>query len=196
MQHKFVYKLSRKFKTPEQVQKFLFSMHYNHEQNGPTCRSALGALKKNQCHCLEATFIAAAILEHHGYPPTILSLESQDNLDHVLFLFKHKSKWGTVGRSRDVGLNGRAPVYKTIKELVWSYFDAYIDNTGKITAYQVTNLDYSKSNWRESTRNVWKAENFLIKLKHRKLKSSLTHYKSVYENYLKNGSMKKQKNWW
>lgn len=189
-------KLAARYKTPKQVQRFLRGLKYNHEKNGETCRSALSALRKGEAHCLEATFIAAAILEERGYPPTILSFESQDGLDHVIFLFKEKGRWGTIARSRDENLHGRAPVYKTIKELVWSYFDAYIDKTGKITAFQVTHLDHSKSDWRRSPRNVWKAENYLIKLKHQKLKSSKSRYKKVKNRYLKSGPMKRQKNWW
>ena len=31
---------------------------------------------------------AAVILEQHGYPPTVMSLESVDGLDHVIFVYK------------------------------------------------------------------------------------------------------------
>ena len=64
-------------------------------------------------HCLEAALFAAVVLEQHGYPPLLLSFESIDRLDHVIFVYKQRGRWGSVARSRDPGLHGRKPVFAT-----------------------------------------------------------------------------------
>lgn len=96
----------QKYRTPRAVQQFLRKLKYNREEKGETLRTFRGVLRHGEVHCLEAALAAAAILEQHGYPPLLVDLESQDNLDHVLFLFRHRGRWGTVARSRDAGLQG------------------------------------------------------------------------------------------
>src|SRR2546422_372996 len=105
----------RKYRTPRQVQAFLRALPYNWEKRKETLRTFRGVVRHWKAHCLEAALTAATILEQHGYPPLLLDLESQDNLDHVLFLFRRRSRWGTVARSRDAGLHGRKPVFRTLK---------------------------------------------------------------------------------
>ncbi|MEK6554070.1 MAG: hypothetical protein AABZ31_02430 [Bdellovibrionota bacterium] len=188
--------LSLRYKTPEQVQKFLRRLKYNREEKGETLRSAEQALKKQTAHCLEATFVAAAILEKNGYPPLVVSFESQDGLDHVIYVFQRRRRWGSVARSRDDGLHGRPPIYRSLRDLVWSYFEPYIDKTGRITGFQLAHLDDSQANWRKSLKNVWKAEQYLIDLKHRPLKSSNKRYQKAYKSYLKRGPMPAKSYWW
>ena len=189
-------KLSKKLKTPQQVQRYLRTLPYNREKKGETLASAETALKRGRLHCFEAAFAAAAILEHHGYPPLVMSLESKDNLDHVIYVFQEKGLWGSVALSRDDGLHGRPAKYRSARDLAWSYYDPYVDKSGKITGYQVAHLDDTKTDWRGSRRNVWKAEQYLIKLKHIRIKSSLARYKKLLKNYLENGPIPRRKDWW
>jgi hypothetical protein len=189
-------KLSKKLKTPQQVQRYLRRLPYNREKKGETLASAETALKRGRLHCFEAAFAAAAILEHHGYPPRVMSLESKDNLDHVIYVFQEKGLWGSVALSRDDGLHGRPAQYRSARDLAWSYYDPYVDKSGKITGYQVAHLDDTKTDWRCSKRNVWKAEKYLIKLKHIRIKSSLARYKKLLKNYLENGPIPRKKGWW
>jgi len=189
-------RLAARLKTPRAVQDFLRGSPYNREKGGETLRSARAALKFGQAHCLEAAFIAAAILERHGYPPLVMSMESQDGLDHVLYVFQQNGRWGAIGRSRDEGLHGRAPVYKSLRDLCWSYYDPYVDKVGKIIGYQVYHLDESGSDWRHGDKNIWKVETDLIKIKHHKIKSSKSRYKKLLRNYLKNGPLTSGRHWW
>lgn len=171
-------------RTPRTVQKFLSSFPYNRERNGATLRSFREVVKRGEAHCLEAALVATVILEQHGYPPLLLSFESQDKLDHVVFVFKEKGLWGSVGRSRDIGLHGRKPVFKNIRQLVWSYFDPYIDKTGRILGYGVTDLNaLGNYDWRFSSRNVWKVENHLREIPHTPLKSSDRRYEKFLARY-------------
>lgn len=189
-------KLAKKLKTPKQVQKFLRTLPYNREKGGETLSSAESALRRGRLHCYEAAFAAAAILEHHGYPPLVMSLESKDGLDHVIYVFKQKGRWGAVARSRDEGLHGRPPQYRSLRDLALSYYDPYVDKSGKIIGYQVANLDDTGADWRASKRNVWKAEQYLIDIRHNKIKSSLARYKKLLRDYLARGPMPRQKHWW
>ena len=189
-----ILKLAQKLKTPRAVQSFLRKeIRYN---PADTQQSALTALRTKKAHCMEGAFIAAAILEHHGYPPLVMSLESKDGLDHVVFVFKHRGRWGAVGQSRDEGLYGRSPVYRSIRDLAWSYYDPYVDETGKVTSYQIAHLDDTKSQWRHGKVNQFKAERYLLELPHRKLRSSRKRHKKLRERHIKFGPMTRKKYWW
>jgi hypothetical protein len=132
-----------------------------------------GVLRHRTVHCLEAALAAAVILEQHGHPPLVLSFESIDELDHVIFVYRHRGRWGSIGRSRDPGLHGRRPVFATPRALALSYVDPYVDFTGRIIGYAVADLralgDYD---WRLSDKNVWKAERMLLDLPHRPIRIS------------------------
>lgn len=184
--------LAKRLRTPLAVQRFLRSLNYN---NSETMYSAASALELGKAHCFEATFIAAAILYLNGYEPLVLSLESKDHLDHVVFVYRKDGYWGSIGRSRDQGLHGRRPVYRSIRDLVWSYFDPYIDKTGRITGYCLVNLDQAQCDWRASRKQVWEAEKFLINAKHIPLYSSDSRYRRLHKRYLKYGALKLGKNW-
>jgi hypothetical protein len=188
--------LSRKYPAPKAVQLLLRKLSYNSESHHETVRSAYQAWLKKRAHCLEAAFLSAAILERHGYPPLVLSLESQDNLDHVLYVFRESTGWGAIGRSRDEGLHGRAPVFRTVRDLVWSYFDPYVDGTGRVTGYGVANLEDTGTRWRDSDKNVWQAEQYLIDLKHEKLVSSNERYKKLLDQFHEGKSAPPQPSWW
>lgn len=186
-------KLARKYPTPLKLQRYLQTFKYNRES---TLQSAASTFASKTAHCMEAAMLAAAVMEYLGFPPLVLSLESEDHLDHVVYVFKIKSKWGAIGFSRDIGLFGRAPIYRSMRDLAWSYFEPYIDKTGKITAYQIAHLDESKCDWRWSKQNVWKAENYLLKIPHQKLKSSTERVRRLRRLYLKSGPLKNQRGWW
>ena len=94
---------------------------------------------------------AAVVLEQHGYPPLVLSFESIDHLDHVLFVYRQAGKWGSVARSRDPGLHGRRPVFRTPRALAVSYVDTYVDFTGGVNGYAVADMrELGDYDWRFS----------------------------------------------
>ncbi len=195
MQKDYIVYHSSLVNSPYDVQKLLRSFNYNSEKNGETLRSANEALKLKTSHCLEACFIASALLEKHGFDPLVLSLESVDCLDHVVYLFKQHGKWGSIGHSRDEGLFGRNAIFDSPREVAKSYIDPYVDLSGRIKAYAVCNLNEVKSDWRYSKRNVWKTEQFLIDYPHKKLNCSNTHYKKLLERY-KSGLKPVSQSYW
>jgi hypothetical protein len=173
-----------RLRTPLAVQRWLNRLPYNTERGGETLRSFRGVVRNGTAHCLEAALAAAVIMEQHGYPPLVLSFESIDLLDHVIFVYRTSTGWGSVARSRDPGLHGRKPVFTTQRALAMSYFDAYIDPTGCIEGYasfDLTTLDYD---WRFARRNMWKVERTLIDVPHRKIRFSDTYVARVRARYV------------
>lgn len=170
-------------RTPEKVQRWLESLPYNFEERGETLRTLRGVVRENTAHCLEAALCAATILEQHGYPPILADFESQDDIDHVIFLFRENGRYGAVARSRDPGLHGRRPVFRSLRDLVFSYADPYVDMTGRITGYGVLDLRTIRLDWRLSPRNVWAVERALIRMPHRPLRTSDARYRRWHERY-------------
>jgi hypothetical protein len=173
-------------RTPAAVQAYLNALPYNQEPGGrATLRAFRGVVRTGSAHCLEAALFAAVVLEQHGYPPLVLSFESVDHLDHVIFLYRRRGRWGSVARSRDPGLHGRRPVFATPRALALSYFDPYVDFTGRITGYAVVDLggamgDYD---WRLSDGNVWKVERVLLDHPHRRIRSSNARVNDLRKRY-------------
>ena len=168
-------RLIARLRTPLAVQRFLNALPYNTEPppGRATLRSFRGVVRHGTAHCLEAALAAAVILEQHGYPPRVLSFESIDELDHVIFVYQHRGRWGSVARSRDPGLHGRRPVFATARALALSYVDPYVDFTGRVTGYAVVNLGIlGEYDWRLSERNVWKVERVLLDYPHRAIRSA------------------------
>jgi hypothetical protein len=174
----------RAHRTPWSVQRWLHALPYNYERRAKTLRSFRGVVRRGTAHCLEAALAAAVILEQHGYPPLLLSFESVDGLDHVIFVFRENGQWGSVARSRDPGLHGRKPVFDTPRALARSYLDTYVDITGRIEAFAVVDLrDLGGYDWRLSRRNVWRVEQWLIDYPHRPLGISDRRYAELHARY-------------
>jgi hypothetical protein len=184
--NKSEWKLIQSLSTPAKVQRYFSSLPYNWEERGGTLRSFREVLKYGKAHCLEAAIGAAVILEQHDYPPLLLDLESKDMLDHVIFVFQHKGLWGSIGRSRDIGLHGRRPLFRSLRSLAWSYFDPYVDFTGRLRGYGLANLyDLGNYDWRFTSRNMHKIEDYLRALPHKPLRSSDRRYESLLARYRK-----------
>ena len=178
------WELIQTLRTPAHVQRYFSSLPYNWERKGGTLRSFREVLKVGEAHCLEAAVAAAVILEQHGYPPLLMDIESVDLLDHVIFVFQKDRKWGSIGRSRDIGLHGRRPLFRSLRDLTWSYFDPYVDFSGRIKGYGVTSLyDLGNYDWRFSPRKMTKIEDHLRAIPHRKLRSSDRRYERLLARY-------------
>jgi hypothetical protein len=180
-------RLIGRLRTPEKVQRFLNRLPYNIERppRGETLRSFREVARRRTAHCAESAIFAACVLEQHGYPPLILSIESVDYLDHVIFLYRRRGKWGTVARSRDPGLHGRKPVFRSLRALVASYFDEYVDATGCIEGFAYIDLRrLGAINWRFSKKNLWALEHALIKLRHQRITMPRDRVRRMRARYL------------
>lgn len=180
-------RLIRRLSTPAAVQGFLNGLPYNTEPppDPATLRCFRGVVRHRTANCIESALTAAAILEQHGYPPLLMSLESIDELDHVIFIYQARGRWGSVARSRDPGLHGRRPVFRTLRALALSYCDPYIDRTGQVTAYGTVNLGVlGRYDWRLSSGNVWKVERLLFQIPHRPIRSSSARVNRLRRKYV------------
>ena len=130
-------RLVRELHKPAAVQRWLNNLPYNTEPAGLTMRGFRGVVRTRTVHCLEAALFTATVLEQHRYPPLILGFESIDLLDHVIYVYRTRTGWGSVARSRDPGLHGRKPVFATPRALALSYAEGYVDHTGRIKGYAV-----------------------------------------------------------
>lgn len=175
----------RRLRTPFAVQQWLNALPYNTEPGGETLHTFRGVVARGTAHCLEAALTAAVILEQHGYPPLLLSFESQDRLDHVIFIYRGPDGWGSIARSRDPGLHGRRPVFATPRALALSYVDPYVDATGRVRAYGVVHLvAMGAYDWRFATGNVWAVEQLLIDWPHHRIRTSDARYRRLKQRYL------------
>lgn len=178
--------LIARLRTPAAVQAYLNELPYNQEPHGrATLRSFRGVVRHGCAHCLEAALFAAVVLERHGFPPLVLSFESIDQLDHVIYLYRQRGRWGSIARSRDPGLHGRKPVFATPRALALSYFDAYIDYTGRVKGYAVVDVarEMGTYDWRLADGNIWKVERMLLDFPHRRIASSNQRVRRLRDRY-------------
>lgn len=177
--------LIARLNTPSKVQRWLNALPYNTEADGETQRSFRPVVRLQTAHCMEAALFAAVVLEQHGYPPLVMSLASKDWLDHVIFVYRHATGWGSIARSRDPGLHGRKPRFRSLRQLALSYYDAYVDYTGRLRGFGVAHLHEAMGgyDWRLTGHNVWQVEQMLIELPHKKIKSSDQRYRQLLRRY-------------
>jgi len=177
----------RRVRTPAAAQRFLNALPYNTEPppGRALLRSFRGVVRHHTAHCLEAALACAVILEQHGYPPLVMSLESVDGLDHVIFVYRERGRWGSVAKSRDPGLHGRRAVFASWRRLAESYFEGFIDRTGCLRAYGVVDLRALNTyDWRLASGNVWKAERLLFEIPHHPIRSSPARVARLRARYL------------
>lgn len=140
-------KFLKTMKDPDKIQGFLDSIDYN---PGYECRSPRWVIRKRSAHCFEGALFAAAALEFIGYPPLIVDLKAFNDDDHVIAVFKERGHWGAVAKSNFTSLRFREPVYRSLRELVMSYFDFYFNlNRDKSLRSYSPPLDLTRYNSRE-----------------------------------------------
>ena len=109
--------------SPRRIQGFLDQTTYSGEE---TYRCPLRVFRERQAHCFDGAIFAAAALRCLGFPPVILEMIPNGRDDeHLLAIYRSEGHWGAVAKSNFVGLRYREPVYRTLRELVMSYFEPY-----------------------------------------------------------------------
>ena len=120
----------KRFTDPWSVQEYLDSISYNPEYG---TRSPRWVIKKKSAHCFEGALTAAAILEYLGFPPLIVDMRAFNDDDHVIAVFREERFWGAVAKSNFTSLRYREPVYRSLRELIMSYFDFFFNVKGEKT---------------------------------------------------------------
>jgi hypothetical protein len=151
----------KRLSSPEKVQYFLdYDVGYNKEADGETSRSPRRVLRDRVAHCAEGAFFAAAALRVHSHEPLIVDLEAVRDDDHLLAVFKEHGRWGAIAKSNYAGLRFREPVYRTIRELVMSYYEHYYNPAGEKTlrAYSTRPVNlkrFDRMNWMTAEEDLW-----------------------------------------
>lgn len=165
-------RLFSKLKTPARIQDFLNSIPYNFETRGETCMSPRQVLKARAAHCMEGAMLAASILEFHGHPPLVVDLRAKrPDDDHVIALFKIGKYFGAISKTNHGVLRYREPIYRSVRELVMSYFHEYfLNSTGKKTLRDYStpvNLNrFNKLKWRTTGDDLFEIPHALDRVKH------------------------------
>lgn len=152
---------------PDKIQGFLDSIDYNPNYE---CRSPRYVIKKRSAHCFEGALFAAAALNFLGYKPLIIDMKAFNDDDHVIAVFKEEGKWGAVAKSNFTTLRYREPVYRSVHELIMSYFDFYFNTDGykSLRSYSLP-LDlsiYNNRNWKTTEEDLEYIGDKLEKIRH------------------------------
>jgi hypothetical protein len=152
---------------PDKIQGFLESIDYNPDYE---CRSPRWVMKRRTAHCFEGALFAAAALNFIGYKPLIVDMKAYNDDDHVIAVFKVDEHWGAVAKSNFTTLRFREPVYRSLRELVMSYFDFYFNIVGdkSLRSYSVP-LDltvYNIQNWATTDEDLEYIGDKLEKIRH------------------------------
>ena len=151
----------------DKIQGFLDSIDYNPVYE---CRSPRWVIKKRSAHCFEGALFAAAAMEFIGYKPLIVDLKAFNDDDHVIAVFNEEGYWGAVAKSNFTSLRYREPVYRSLRELVMSYFDFYFNTDGdkSLRSYSLSlNLSiYNPRHWTTTDEDLEYIGDKLEKIRH------------------------------
>lgn len=123
-------RLFRRLSSPIKIQDYLNGLAYDPDYGA---RSPRWVIKEGKAHCFEGAIFAAAALRELGHRPLLVDIRSWNDDDHVLAVFKERRHWGCVAKSNYTVLRFREPVYRSIRELVISFFDVYFNPIGQKT---------------------------------------------------------------
>lgn len=160
-------RLLNSLKDPDSIQAFLDTLDYNPEYE---CRSPRWVIKRRKAHCFEGALFAAAALQHIGYKPLIVDMLAVNDDDHVIAVFREDDHWGAVAKSNFTTLRFREPIYRSVRELIMSYFDFFfnVDGFKSLRSYSLPlNLTiFDNRNWRTTDEDLEYIGDKLESLKH------------------------------
>jgi hypothetical protein len=155
------------FKRPYDIQSFLDTIPYNPNAE---CRSPRKVIADQKAHCFEGALFAAAMLSELGFKPLILDMIAENDDDHVIAVFKIRDCWGAIAKSNTTALRYREPVYRSIRELIMSYFDFYFNTLGdkSLRSYsRPVNLSrFDKKNWSQTDSDLEYIGDYLTRISH------------------------------
>lgn len=159
----------RSLGTPRGIQRALDGMPYH---LAPSAWAPRRVLAEWTAHCLEGAVFAAVALRVLGFPPLLVDLEAVQDTDHVIAVFRERGYWGALAKSNFSGLRYREPVYRSLRELVMSYFEGYVNLRGDRTlrAYSrpisLARFDRERPGWMTAETDVWWVAHHLLHVPH------------------------------
>src|SRR5437773_3041795 len=172
----------RALRTPVGIQRALEAMPYHIASSAWSPRRVL---REGTAHCLEGAIFAAAALRVLGFAPLLVDLEAIQDTDHVISVYRVRGHWGAIAKSNFSALRFREPVYRSVRELVMSYFESYINLRGERTlrAYSgpidLARFDRTHPGWMTSEDDLWWIPEHLLRVSHtRILTAAMTRHLS------------------
>ncbi len=166
------------FTDPWSIQGYLDSIAYNPDYE---CRSPRWVIRKGSAHCFEGALFAAAALYFLGYKPAIVDMKAHNDDDHVIAVFREGRFWGAVAKSNFTSLRYREPVYRSLRELIMSYFDFFFNTNGEKSLRSYSRpfdlTAFNERNWATTDEDL---EYIGDKIE------SLCHYPVITESQVKN----------
>ncbi|MGH7302612.1 MAG: hypothetical protein ACRELZ_04935 [Candidatus Rokuibacteriota bacterium] len=162
----------RALRTPGGVQRALEAMPYHIAASAWSPRRVL---REGTAHCLEGAIFAAAALRVLGFAPLILDLEAVQDTDHVISVYRLRGHWGAIAKTNFSGLRFREPVYRSVRELVMSYFESYVNLRGERTLrahsrpINLARFDRSHRGWMTSEGDLWWIAEHLVRVSHTRI---------------------------
>ncbi len=160
-------RLFRRLSSPIRIQHYLNAIAYDPIY---ATSSPRWVIKDRKANCFEGALFAAAALRMIGHEPLVVDIESWNDDDHVLAVFKKRGHWGAVAKSNYTVLRYREPVYRSLRELVMSYFDVYFNPLGQKTmrSYSLPlNLrQFDRRNWMTTDEDIGYIGDKLNQIRH------------------------------
>ena len=149
-------KFLKSLKTPAHIQEYIDSLKYNTDD---IVRSPRHVIRTKKAHCFDGALFAACALDFHSEQTALVALYANGNDDdHVITTFRRKGYWGAIAKSNYVPIRWRDPVYKSLRELVMSYFEGYftLDGFRTMRAYSqpFSPAKIRDAEWRTTDRDL------------------------------------------
>jgi hypothetical protein len=162
--------LFRRLDTPTKIQAYLNSLAYDPVKGSASPRYVI---RQGKANCFEGALLAAAALRPLGHPPLLVDMTAHNDDDHVLAVFRQNGAWGCLAKSNFTVLRFREPVYRSIRELMMSYFDVFFNSIGQKTLREYSApLDVSrfdKDGWMTSDKDLGFIGDALNRARHYKV---------------------------
>jgi hypothetical protein len=165
-------KILRPLNTPAKIQDFLNTLKFRIVGANETCNSPRIVLRDREAQCVEGAMLAAAALRFHGHKPLILDLVATNaDADHVIAVFQIDGHWGAISKTNHGVLRYREPVYRSVRELVMSYFHEYFlqSNRKKTLRSFSKPVDLSRfdgQHWETNEEPNWFVPEYLLTIPH------------------------------
>jgi hypothetical protein len=152
---------------PPRIQRFLDRLPYSAD---PVYRCPRSVLRDRRAHCFDGALFAAAALRRLGHPPSLVDMRAVHDDDHIIAIFRRGEYIGAVAQSNFVGLRYREPVFRTLRELVLSYFEDFfnVDREKTLRSYSKP-IDLSRFDalsWETSDKGLDKIASSLDGVRH------------------------------
>ncbi len=107
-----------------------------------------------------------------AWSPQRVLRENKDT-DHVVAIYRVHGHWGAIAKSNFTGCRYREPVYRSLRELAMSYFDAYFnlrrERSLRTFSRPVNLARFDHRHWMTTDQPLWFIAEYLFTIHHYRL---------------------------